>query len=77
MPSSDEPDEPKVIVEPIARAAIPADVQRISATRPQVRDVGISDDVEPEQRGGIALVIFVYLLASGALAYAIYERFLA
>jgi hypothetical protein len=32
--------------------------------------------VVPAKRGGLGLVILVYLLAAGALGYAIYERYL-
>jgi hypothetical protein len=60
----------KIVIEsgPISTAALPAPV-----TRP--RTPPRATPVVPARRGGLGLVIVLYLLAAAALGYAIYERY--
>jgi hypothetical protein len=67
-----ERDQPSIIVDPTAKAVTPATVQRVSPTRPKLRDVG---PAAPRASSGSWFVILIYLLSAGALAYALYERF--
>jgi hypothetical protein len=55
---------------PIAATAPPAPSMPVPGRRPA------SHPVAPPRAGGLGLVVVVYILAAGALAAAIYERFL-
>ena len=63
----------KIIVsaDPALRAQVAPGAPAIRPHRPSQQPSGAP------RRGGLWLVILVYLLSGGALAYAIYERFLA
>jgi hypothetical protein len=68
----EERDQPSVIVDPSAKAVVPVNVQRVSPTRPKLRDVG---PATAHTSSGTWFVVLIYLLSAGALAYALYERF--
>ncbi len=67
----------KIIIGPEAIAAPPRPHPRaVTPTAPRAPRPSQAMPV-PRKRGGLGLVILLYLLSAGALAYTIYERFVA
>jgi hypothetical protein len=69
----DERDQPSIIVDPTVKAGTPVNVQRVTPTRPKVRDVG--GKAEAHRSRGTWIVILIYMVSAAALGLALYERF--
>jgi hypothetical protein len=66
----------KIIIGPGTLDAAPVPTPRVVAP-PAPRPNRTSQMPLPEPRSGLGLVIVLYVLSAAALAYAIYERFVA
>lgn len=62
---------------PPLRPGTPMNVQRVTPTMPRLRPDSARPRAAAKRRGGMWLVVFVYLLSATALGVSIYVRFVA